>query len=320
PWLAALLACFTGTKTASKRHRALERSLRSGGDVVLDTTILRVDQRHNASVYDPRRVVAGTLTTAITWRELGLLTGCTHSLLISAGLGGAWGGHYAYRSVHPMSKAGLSTLGRQLPAESSMLLTFAETKDPPLLLQAAEREQTAQASVASIADDLTTEVFSGRDAVETHPQLPANAPRAESDRLSMILLRYPDTTTAGQVASQLAAGESDGGRPGVELVVATDRSGKRRVSDPKFGSHAIGHGNLISWGLLGLVCGALAGIPGGGGIFGILEGGVVTGVGWGAFGAAAGALYGLWAGRGISARPLKSPRRVPRPGTSRPPL
>jgi hypothetical protein len=60
-----------------------------------------------------------------------------------------------------------------------------------------------------------------------------------------------------------------------------------------------------SWTVLGLICGGLAGLTGGHGFVGFLEGGLVTGIAWGLFGAAAGVLYGLWVGRTISDRRLR---------------
>jgi hypothetical protein len=63
--------------------------------------------------------------------------------------------------------------------------------------------------------------------------------------------------------------------------------------------------DLISWGLFGLVVGALAGAFGGGGVHSFVDDAVVTGIGWAVFGLVAGALYGLWAGRAVSARRLK---------------
>ena len=61
----------------------------------------------------------------------------------------------------------------------------------------------------------------------------------------------------------------------------------------------------MSWGVLGLISGAVGGLTGGGGILGFLGGGLITGVVWGAFGILAGALYGLFVGHVLSARQLK---------------
>ncbi|MET1154627.1 hypothetical protein [Arthrobacter sp.] len=61
----------------------------------------------------------------------------------------------------------------------------------------------------------------------------------------------------------------------------------------------------MSWGVLGLVFGAIGGFTGGGGILGFLGGGLVTGVLWGAFGMLAGTLYGLFVGNVLSGRQRK---------------
>ncbi len=63
--------------------------------------------------------------------------------------------------------------------------------------------------------------------------------------------------------------------------------------------------DVVSWGGLGLVYGAIVGAVNNGGILSLLKGGVVTGIAWAIFGLVAGALYGLWAGRAVSARRLK---------------
>ena len=63
--------------------------------------------------------------------------------------------------------------------------------------------------------------------------------------------------------------------------------------------------DVVSWGLFGVVWGAIVGAAANGGVLSSIESGVVTGVLWAIFGLVAGALYGLWAGRGVSARRLK---------------
>jgi hypothetical protein len=122
----------------------------------------------------------------------------------------------------------------------------------------------------------------------------------------MILLRYPSTKTAQQIAARVA---TSGGQmahpPRIELIGETDHNGHHHVADPTNGAAAWGRSNLISWGGFGLVFGALAGVIGGGGILGVLGGGLLTGVVWGLFGLGAGLLYGMWAGTAISGRRLK---------------
>src|SRR5262245_15578534 len=85
---------------------------------------------------------------------------------------------------------------------------------------------------------------------------------------------------------------------------------------PAAGASAIRASVRVSWGGLGLVCGAIAGLSGGDGIVGFISGGLVTAIVWGLFGLGAGALYGLWTGRAISARRLKPIGGLLAPGTS----
>jgi hypothetical protein len=299
-----LLTCFGARQSAAKARRRLEAQLRSAGDSVLDTTVLQVDARRKTSVYDPRRIVAGTLTAMLTWGVFGLVSGGVPSLIVSAALGAAWGGWVAYHFVHHVSKAQLARLAEQLPAPSSALLTFARTSDPARLLESAARHQPTAASAAFIADDLTAQVLIGgaREEMPAAPRPSASSPAAgdESGRLSMIVVRYTDPDAAGEIAAEIATRRDPADGLEVELVERTEASGRRHVTDPRFAPGAIAKYNVQSWAGLGLVCGALAGITGGGGLLGVLEGGVVTAVAWGLFGLAAGALYGLWVGRAIS--------------------
>jgi hypothetical protein len=108
PQLAALLVCFTGRKRAAKARRPLETRLRTSGNAVLDTTVLQVDQQHTASVHDPHRVLAGTLTSLLTWGLFGLVSGGVPSLISSALLGALWGGSIANYRVHHVTKAQLA--------------------------------------------------------------------------------------------------------------------------------------------------------------------------------------------------------------------
>lgn len=90
--LAVLLACFSDPKAAAKAREPLAKRLRSGGDIVLQAVELRVNRRRKVELHDPRRVLAGTLTSALTWGLFGLLTGGWLSLVIWALLGGATAG------------------------------------------------------------------------------------------------------------------------------------------------------------------------------------------------------------------------------------
>ena len=304
-----LLVCFEGLKAAARVRRPLDTQLRSNGDVILDAVILQVNAKHKASVYDPRRVLAGTLTAALTWGLFGLVSGGFQSLVISAVFGALCGGLYAYVSEHVLTKAELARIGKQLPAQSSALLLFTETSEPQRLLEATTSHAPSVASMAIIGDDLTTHVFA-----DPSDHL---LPRDEKALLSMILLRYPDPHSARQVASRIAAGRTQGlNPPDIELVIETDRSGHRHVTDPSHGAAAWARSDLLSWGGFGLVIGAIMGATGGGGILGFLKSGLLTGIAWGLFGLVAGALYGLWAGRAVSARRLKGIGPLLAPGTS----
>jgi hypothetical protein len=253
--------------------------------------------------------------TSLTWGIFGLLTGGAWSAIASALIGAAWGGGMAYREGHHTSDAQLAVLGRQLPADSSALLVFAETRDAPRLLAAPGRNGASAVSVAAIADDLTAHVFTG--SADAPVEVPRDqAPHDEPGRLSMIVIRYPHRSTAKAVAARITASEKTTGSPQVELVVDTDASGRRHVTDHKLGAAAVAKYNIVSYGVLGLVCGAISGVTGGDGLLDFLEGGLVTGVAYGLFGVAAGALYGLWAGRSISARRLKGIAPILKPGTS----
>jgi len=74
----------------------------------------------------------------------------------------------------------------------------------------------------------------------------------------MILLRYPGARTAQRVAPRLAANRAAARAVEIELVTETDGVADTSVN-PRFGSGALARSNVISWGGLGLVCGALLG-------------------------------------------------------------
>jgi uncharacterized membrane protein len=204
----------------------------------------------------------------------------------------------------------LTHIGKRLPPKSSALLTFAETTDPSRMLAAVAHEAPSVASLAAIDDDLTARVSVGSQADGTHGSAGHGAARGETALTSMVVVRYPDPDRAHQAASGIAGDKKAATQ--VELVIKTDRDGRRHVSDPKLGVAATAKSSIVSWGVFGVLVGAISGASGGG----ILEGGVVTGIAWGAFGAFAGALYGLWAGRTISARRLKGIGPILAPGTS----
>jgi hypothetical protein len=318
--IGVLLVCFDGLTSAAKARRPLDQRLRSNGDIILDSVVLRVNAKHRAAVYDPRRVVAGALTAALTWGLFAVITGGgARGLVIWAVLGAAYGGWYAYVHEHVLRKGQLARIGTRLSARSSALLTFTETSDPRRLLQACAGAAPSVASVAAIGEDLSTRVIAGTaDPVAVAGGAVERAdPPDQPPLLSMILFRYRDPATARQVASRIAAG---GGQAGnalqVELVTETGRDGRRHVTDPSHGVVAQARSDMLNWGVPGLVVGAIVGVTGGGGIVSFLGSGLLIGVVCGVFGLAAGALYGLWAGRAISARRLKGIGPLLAPGTS----
>lgn len=298
-----LLVFFGGQRSAGRAHRELKRRIRARGAVVLDTTVLEIDGERNASVRDPRRVVAGAATSTLPWGVFGLLSGGVASMVASAALGAIWGGAAAFYRGHHATKAQLARLGEQLPSSSSALLMFAETGEPGDLLKAAARSRPSTASVAAISDDLTGRVLVAQADRSTVERTATTATEG-LPRLSMILVRYRDRAGARAVAAQLEAVKLQT-KPEVELVVETDADGRRCVIDPELGAGAIARYNLASWTLLGLVCGAIGGAIGDGGFFGLFNASLLTALAWGVFGAAAGALYGSWAGRAVSARRLR---------------
>jgi hypothetical protein len=258
--LAVALLCIHGELAAARASDRLETSLRSYGDVILDTTILQIDEKHKVPIYDPHRVLMGILTPALTWGPFGLLAGTdrVESALIWAAISAICGGLYAYFSEHTLTKTELTRIGRQLPATSSALLTYAETGDPQRLLQTTTAVGASVASVAAIGDDLTVRVLAGSaDPVEVPSgSSDGNLPYNQMSLLSMILVRYHDLATARRVASGLtrsrASGESP---PQVELVIETDRGGHRHVANPRLGVAAMAKSDVIIWGLFGLVTG-----------------------------------------------------------------
>jgi hypothetical protein len=301
-------------------QRALEERIRSNGDTVLQTTILQVNGKQKASVHDPRRVLAGTLTAALTWGLFGLVAGTNklESTLVWAVLGAICGGAYAYLTEHVLTKAELARIGRSLAPSSSALVTYAETGDPAKLLATTAQSTPSAASVAAIDADLTARVFAGAEAPVELPRGSAQAPAPdETSALSMLVYRYPDPKLAARVAKNASkAKPGANGTPRIELVIETDRSGRRRVTDPSHGTAAWARSDVVSWGLFGVAFGAVAGAVGGGGFHGAVTDAFVTGIAWAIFGLAAGALYGLWAGRSISARRLKGVGSLFGPGTS----
>ena len=319
--LGVLLGCFDGTKAAGKARRSLDAQLKAQGAALLDSVVIQVNAKHKASVYDPRRVVQGTLTAALTWGLFGLVAGGLKSAAIWAILGAVCGGLWAYYTEHLLRKDELARIGARLPASSSALVIFAESSDPRSLLKATAAHAPATASVAAVGDDLGARVFAGAtDPIEVSRSPGGGViPPGQTAPTSMIMLRYPGTGTAKQIAAKAAPTSKKAAAASpvqVELVIWADPGGRRHVADPSQGVKAWAKSDLVSWGVFGVVVGALAGALGGGGVHGFVDDAVVTGIGWAVFGLVAGALYGLWAGRAVSARRLKGLGGLLAPGSS----
>lgn len=308
--LSILVACFKGCKSAGRARRSVETRLRDGGNDVIDTVVARVDAKRRASVYDPRRVRAGVLTATVTWGLFGLATGGGISgLVANAILGAVLGGLFAYRSEHVVTDHSLKRVGARLPADSSALLIFVNTAEPPEAVRSAAGSTATVCSAAAIRDDLTTDVANA-------PSVVPGTSASDEAGTRMVLVRYPDPAAAQQVAEGLSALGQRADEFQIELISSADPDGRIHVTDPAHGSRTMARGNIASWGGFGLLLGALGGIVGGGGIFGLVENAVLTGLFWAVFGALAGALYGVWAGRAVSGRELRSIRGLVTPGTS----
>jgi uncharacterized membrane protein len=316
PQLEVLLACFEGHKRAAKVHHPLSTQIKADGAEILDEAVLTVTPKGKARVYDPRRVLAGTLTPALTWGVFTLLAsgGSWASAVIWAVIGAVCGGLYAYYSEHLAKKDQLARLGKQLPPDSSAILAYVAGPGAANLAAAAARFDPSTASVATIGTDLSATVLRGRT---ISPATAAGSVPAERHTLlTMLMVRYAGSGTAKRVNAE-ASGKAHGSSAvETELLLRTDPGGRRHVASPSAGVWASAKSDIVAWGVFGLVLGVIAGFGGNGGLFGALEKGVVTGIGWAIFGLAAGALYGLWAGRGVSARRLSSIRPILPPDTS----
>jgi hypothetical protein len=311
--LGLLLACFDGRKTAGKARRSLEGQLQAQGDELLDTVVLEVDEKHKASVHDPRRILWGTVSAALVWGLCGIAgADGVWSVLFWGAVGAIGGVLILYYTLHHLTKSELASIGSGLPAQSSALVVSAETKHPRRLLEAAADQTTTAASVAAIGGDLTTHVLAGpADPVELPPGS-ADELRGDSTLVSMVILRYPSPETAKQMVRQPPADSV----LEVEMTIRRDSDGSRHVSDPNFGVRALAKSDLLWWGGFGLVFGALGGAVGGGGVLGFIEDGVLEAIVWGILGLGVGALYGLVFGKAFSARRLKGIGSLLTPGTS----
>ena len=320
--LCVLLACFAGPRQAAKIRRQLDKRIAHSGDAILDLVIVKINAKRVAQVHDPRRTLGGILTPALTWGIFGLLAGGLESLAVWAVLGAVCGGLYAYYFEHLLTKDELKRIGGWLPDNSSAIVAFVRGPDPRRILSSIASYQPTTASVAAVTADLFAQVYSGtaQQPVETSAATPGAAPTAAADQaagLNMVLVRFVGEHAARESLTKSGSvGQQDKTAPQVELFVEANEQGRRRVIDPTTGSAAFSKSDTISWGLFGLVWGAIVGFAGDGGVLGTVESGLVTGILWALFGLAAGALYGLWAGRGMSSRRLKRLGPLVPPGTS----
>src|SRR5262249_52698809 len=147
PQLGVVLACYEGSRTAAKTRRPTIDDLKSYGDNVCDSVVIRVDANHRVTLYDPHRVRAGAFTAALTWGAFGALTGGgTSGFIVWAIIGAVCGGAFAYVHEHLLTEAQLARIGTRLPAGTSALLTFVETADLPHTLEASTRHHATIAS------------------------------------------------------------------------------------------------------------------------------------------------------------------------------
>jgi hypothetical protein len=254
--------------------------------------------------------LGGTLTPALTWGIFGLLAGGLESLAVWAVLGAICGGLYAYYFEHLLTKDELKRIGGRLPADSSAIVAWVRGSDPRRILSATAPFEPATASVAAISADLSAQVHSGA-AQSTHAA-------DQATELSMLLVRFVGQHAARQAVGKSGSAEVKGQKaPQIELFIEANEHGRRRVGAPTTGSADFAKLDAPSWGVFGLVWGAIVSFAGGdGGILGSVESALVTGILWTIFGAVAGALYGMWAGRGLSARRLRRIGALVPPDTS----
>jgi outer membrane lipoprotein SlyB len=254
----------------------------------------------------------GTLTATLTWGVFGLVAGGLKSLALWAILGALCGGLWAFYTEHLLTKNELVRIGTELPADSSSLIMFVETRDSRRVLERTASAVPKTGSVASIGDDLSACVFAGPNGpIEVPSSRVSSTSFAQQSPESMVLLRYPNPGTARDVARRTTPkSKKEPVAVRVEAVIWADSNGRRHVADPSQGVAAWAKSDIVSWGLFGVVVGALAGALGGGGVHAFVHDTVVTGLGWALFGLIAGALYGLWAGRAVSARRIKRLRRL----------
>jgi outer membrane lipoprotein SlyB len=251
--LCVLLACFPGAKRAGKIRSELGQRIRRGPNKILDEVVLQVDARRRVHIYDPRKTVAGTLTTALTWGIFGLLGGGWSGLGVWAILGAICGGLFAYFVAgHPFPKDELKRIGGHLPGDSASIMAFIQGNDGQQILSTAASSQPAAASVAMIGADLSARVLAGdAEPAQALSSVPDGgpAPGSAASVLNMLLLRYPGSDTARQkLAKARSAHPKDSGPLKTELIFEAPERGRLKVIDPTRGPAAAAKSNVTSWG------------------------------------------------------------------------
>lgn len=315
--LALLFACFSGRKSAGEVRRGLEASLRAHGGERLDTVVFQVDDKQKVSSHDPRRVGWGTLTAAVVWGLCGALAGGGWAGVAFWAVFGAVAGvlfiHYGMSRLAKPERAGL---GSQLPAESSALVMWVATDDAGRVLEATASHPIATASVAAVDADLKARVLVEPAYPDVEPPPSGSEPNDDA-MMSIVMLHYPSPEEAKRLASQ-PVDTASGAAPFLAgFVMRCDDDGRVHFTDVSFGVRAAAKADLMWWAAFGLVFGAIAGLFGGGGVLGFIEGAVLTAVVWGVLGLGAGVLYGLVTGWTLSARKLRNvgPASVPNTST-----
>ncbi len=181
--------------------------------------ILRVDTQHRTRVYDPRRVLAGTLTSALTWGVFGLLTGGVASGGVWAIIGAVCGVLFAYYTEHLLTKDELQRIGRRLPG-------------------------------AAIGWDLLARVLAGAVMpVESSSAPPGGGPvpARRGSALSMLPLRNPGEKAARHELARHRSQPGNDGQPvQTELIFEALGTGRLKVSDPAQGAWAFAKSDLVS--------------------------------------------------------------------------
>lgn len=305
-----LLASFKGSKTASKNRKAIGKKIKENGHYILNEQVIQVNDKRKVVFYDPRALLYGTLIPIFTWGLFGLISnGTLESVIIWGALGAFFGGLFYYYVIHLWTKNELKRIGKLATPDSSALLMFIHASDTQSILSIASAFQPTSVRAALINEDLTAQVQGDT------PQQPTN--NENSLFLSMLLFRYKGKRTAHDLLIQKGLNKKQVKKlVQVDLVFETNDKGKVNVNSPSQGPVATAKADLVSWGVFGVVFGAIAGLFSTGGVLGFFEGGILTGIGWGIFGLFAGMLMGYFANRTVTSSQVKGITSLLRPDSS----